>query len=81
MRLPALKKLDGMEVINVVSQSFGVVAVRETDAGHVEYISILVLAQSRLPAVEKGQYGTIEDRPVRGSPADHGVLAASAGHR
>jgi molecular chaperone DnaK (HSP70) len=60
MRLPALKKLDKMQVTNVVSHSFGVVALRETTTGHVEYISNLVQAQSRLPAVKKGRYVTIE---------------------
>jgi molecular chaperone DnaK (HSP70) len=60
MRLPALKKLDDMKVTNVVSHSFGVVALRVTDTGYEEYISNLVLAQSPLPATRTRQYYTAE---------------------
>ena len=45
MPLPALKGLDEMKVTNVISHSFGVVAVRKTGSGLEEYISNLVLAQ------------------------------------
>jgi molecular chaperone DnaK (HSP70) len=60
MRLPALKKLDDMKVTNVVSHSFGVVAVREKGAELVEYISNLVLAQTPLPAARTREYATVE---------------------
>ena len=60
MRLPALKRLDDMKVTNVVSHSFGVVAVRRTGPGLQEYISNLVLAQEKLPASRTRQYGTLE---------------------
>ena len=60
MRLPALKRLDEMKVTNVVSHSFGVVAVRKKASGLEEYISNLVLAQQILPAERTRQYGTIE---------------------
>jgi molecular chaperone DnaK (HSP70) len=60
MRLPALKKLDDMKVTNVVSHSFGVVALRRSATGFDEYISNLVLAQSPLPAVQTKQYSTVE---------------------
>ncbi len=57
MRLPALKRLDDMKVTNVVSHSFGVVALRETGA---EFISNLVLAQEPLPAARTKTYYTAE---------------------
>jgi molecular chaperone DnaK len=60
MRLPALKKLDDMTVTNVVSHSFGVVALRRKGAALEEYISNLVLAQEALPASRVRQYGTVE---------------------
>ncbi len=60
MRLPALKRLDEMKVTNVVSHSFGVVAVRKTGSGLEEYISNLILAQAPLPASRTRQYGTVE---------------------
>lgn len=61
MRLPALKKLDDMKVTNVVSHSFGVVALRQAGVKFDEYISNLVLAQSPLPATKTRQYYTVED--------------------
>jgi molecular chaperone DnaK len=60
MRLPALKKLDDMTVTNVVSHSFGVVALRRAGTGYAEYISNLVLAQTRLPVTRTRQYSTFE---------------------
>ena len=54
----ALKKLDVMKVTNVVSHSFGVVALR--GSGTEEYISNLVLAQTRLPVTKTRQYFTVE---------------------
>ena len=60
MRLPALKKLNDMRVTNVVSHSFGVVAVRDP-SGLVQFISNLVLAQQPLPAKRTREYGTLED--------------------
>jgi molecular chaperone DnaK (HSP70) len=57
MRLPALKRLDDMKVTNVVSHSFGVVALRETGA---EFISNLILAQEPLPAARTKTYYTAE---------------------
>jgi molecular chaperone DnaK len=61
MRLPALKKLDDMKVTNVVSHSFGVIAVRRTGAGRTEFISNLILAQERLPSGKTKEYYTEED--------------------
>jgi molecular chaperone DnaK (HSP70) len=60
MRLPALKKLNDMQVTNVVSHSFGVVAMKRVGAGSAEYISNLVLAQQPLPVTKTRQYGTFE---------------------
>lgn len=60
MRLPALKKLNDMRVTNVVSHSFGVVAVKDGTSGLVQFISNLVLAQEPLPAKRTRQYGTLE---------------------
>jgi molecular chaperone DnaK (HSP70) len=60
MRLPALKKLDDMKVTNVVSHSFGVVAVKRVGSDLQEYISNLVLAQQSLPASRTREYGTVE---------------------
>jgi len=57
MRLPALKRLDDMKVTNVVSHSFGVVAIRRDDT---EYISNLVLAQTPLPVTKTRTYATQE---------------------
>jgi len=57
MRLPALKRLDDMKVTNVVSHSFGVVALRETGA---EFISNLILAQEPLPAARTKTYYTVD---------------------
>ncbi len=61
MRLPALKKLNDMRVTNVVSHSFGVVAVKDEASGLVEFISNLVLAQEPLPAKRTREYGTLVD--------------------
>jgi len=60
MRLPALKKLDDMKVTNVVSHSFGVVAVERVGGELQDYISNLVLAQQSLPATRTRTYGTVE---------------------
>lgn len=60
MRLPALKKIDVMKVANVVSHSFGVVALRRSGTGWAEYISNLVLAQTRLPVTKTQKYFTTE---------------------
>ena len=60
MRLPALKKIDVMKVTNVVSHSFGVVALRRSGTGWAEYISNLVLAQTRLPVTKTQKYFTTE---------------------
>jgi len=60
MRLPALKRLDDMKVTNVVSHSFGVVALRRGGTGYEQYISNLVLAQEPLPVSRVRQYGTVE---------------------
>ena len=60
MRLPALKKIDVMKVANVVSHSFGVVALRRSGTGWAEYISNLVLAQTRLPVTKTQMYFTTE---------------------
>jgi molecular chaperone DnaK (HSP70) len=60
MRLPALQKLDAMKVTNVVSHSFGVVALRRSGTGHAEYISNLVLAQTPLPVTKTREYYTAE---------------------
>jgi molecular chaperone DnaK len=60
MRLPTLKKLDDMKVTNVVSHSFGVVALRRKGTELEEYISNLVLAQEPLPASRIRQYGTVQ---------------------
>jgi molecular chaperone DnaK len=49
-----------MTVTNVVSHSFGVVALRRSGAGYAEYISNLVLAQTRLPVTQTRQYSTVE---------------------
>lgn len=62
MRVSAVRLLDQMEVTNVLSHSFGVVAVRPSgDGGDEEFISNLVLAQSRLPASRTRTYGTQVD--------------------
>ena len=61
MRLPALKRLDDMKVTNVVSHSFGVIAVRKTGAKRTEFISNLILAQEHLPTSETKEYYTEED--------------------
>ncbi len=58
MRLPALKKLDDMKVTNVVSHSFGVIALRENKQ---KFISNLILAQAQLPASKTKTYYTEED--------------------
>jgi molecular chaperone DnaK (HSP70) len=60
MRLPALRRLDDMKVTNVLSHSFGVVALRASGAGDEEFISNLLLAQSPLPASRTRTYGTVE---------------------
>jgi molecular chaperone DnaK len=60
MRLPALQKIDRMKVTNVVSHSFGVVAVRKSGTGRVEYISNLVLAQTPLPITKTREYYTAD---------------------
>lgn len=61
MRLPALRQLDDMKVTNVLSHSFGVVALRASGGGDQEFISNLVLAQAPLPASRTRTYGTVED--------------------
>ena len=58
MRLPALKRLDDMKVTNVVSHSFGVIALSGPDGSEVEIISNLILAQDRLPATKTRTYYT-----------------------
>ena len=50
MRLPALKKLADMKVTNVVSHSFGVIALKGPESARTEFISNLILAQDQLPA-------------------------------
>jgi molecular chaperone DnaK len=60
MRLPALKRLDEMKVTNVISHSFGVVAVRKKASELEEYISNLVTAQQALPTERTRKYGTVE---------------------
>jgi molecular chaperone DnaK len=60
MRLSALRRLDDMKVTNVLSHSFGVVALRGAGGGDGEFISNLVLAQSPLPASYTRTYGTAE---------------------
>jgi molecular chaperone DnaK (HSP70) len=60
MRLPALQKIDRMKVTNVVSHSFGVVAVRKSGTGRVNYISNLVLAQTPLPVTKTREYYTAD---------------------
>jgi molecular chaperone DnaK len=57
MRLPALKRLDDMKVTNVVSHSFGVVALRQNGT---EFISNLILAQEPLPAARTSTYYTLD---------------------
>ena len=58
MRLPAVKRLDDMKVTNVVSHSFGVLALRGPGGSEVEFISNLILAQDRLPATQTKTYYT-----------------------
>jgi molecular chaperone DnaK (HSP70) len=61
MRLPALKKLNDMRVTNVVSHSFGVVAIKDEGSGQVQFISNLVLAQEPLPVRRMREFGTLFD--------------------
>ena len=60
MRLPALKKLADMKVTNVVSHSFGVIALKGPESARTEFISNLILAQDQLPASKTRTFYTEE---------------------
>jgi molecular chaperone DnaK (HSP70) len=61
MRLPAVERLQSMQVTNVVSHSFGIVIVDVTQPDRPEVISNLILAQERLPAERQSTYATLDD--------------------
>jgi molecular chaperone DnaK len=60
LRASVVEQLDKVKVTNVVSHSFGIVAIRDTGPGQeeTEFISNIVLAQTPLPVTKTAQYGT-----------------------